>query len=121
MTFCANVTQEDFIRSLVFISAEPLIHEDGELKMKFKVMTKKGHKQQVLVTCSHPGMFLYQKLAHFRNHFLPIFDMAVLDCQKQLALLFCKVPFLPKMEPKLILGIDLEENSEKSIQMMSLK
>ena len=29
------------------VAAEPLVHEDGELKMKFKLMTKKGNKQQV--------------------------------------------------------------------------
>ena len=26
---------------------DPLVHEDGELKMKFKMITRKGHKQQV--------------------------------------------------------------------------
>lgn len=27
--------------------ADPLVHEDGELKMKFKLVTRKGNKQQV--------------------------------------------------------------------------
>ena len=32
------------------MSADPLVHEDGELKMKFKMVTRKGQKQQV---CGH--------------------------------------------------------------------
>ncbi len=41
------------VSNFVHWPGEALIHEDGELKMKFKVMTKKGHKQQVGVTRSH--------------------------------------------------------------------
>ena len=33
--------------------SEPLVHEDGELKMKFKLVTRKGHKQQVRSHDSH--------------------------------------------------------------------
>ena len=31
----------------MFCTVAPLIHEDGELKMKFKLVTRKGHKAQV--------------------------------------------------------------------------
>ena len=32
------------------LNAAPLLHEGGELKMTFKLMTKKGNKQQVYST-----------------------------------------------------------------------
>lgn len=32
---------------------DPLVHEDGELKMKFKLVTRKGQKQQVRAHDNH--------------------------------------------------------------------